>query len=166
MAAAAWARRAPAAVSSADPSRALAAPSSSSVACSFTLRDGFIAIELDALVSQARSPRLELDPLQLLLTRPYGQLALGFPPALQLGACLRQAFPGLRAARVVPRHGLPSRSVAPGPLFAPRLGLADGIAQSGRIASGSALPISSSWASKAAAALASSLCSASMAARS
>ena len=55
-----------------------------------------------ALVSQTRAPRLGLDLLQLLLVHRFGQLPLGFPPALQLGACLSQAFPGCDHARCAP----------------------------------------------------------------
>ena len=114
---------------------------------SFALGDGFVAIELGALVRQARPPRLELDPLQLLFARPCGQLPLGFPPTLQLSACLRQAFSGCESARAVPRHGLPS-------LLAPVRRFRSRRASAWRTASrkpagspaGSTLAMSSSWA--------------------
>ena len=134
---------------------------------SLALGDGFVAIELGALVSQTRAPRLELDPLQLLFARPFGQLPLGFPPALQLGACLSPGIPGLRSVRAVPRHRLPLlfRPVRRFARAAPRPGGRHRAMRPDR-STVRTLPISSSWAISTAAAPLSSLCSASMAARS
>jgi hypothetical protein len=100
----------------------------------FALRRGLVALEFAALVSQARAPRLELRPLQLLLARIRGKLPLGFPPTFEFDAGVRQAISGCDQRALCLIMGMFGLPITSDTLFTPRLGLANGIAQPGQVA--------------------------------